>query len=283
MQTIYTKSELKEKVQSLLNEKKTIGLVPTMGALHEGHMSLVQSARDENDIVICSIFVNPTQFNNKEDLEKYPRTLVNDQAYLKENDCDIVFAPQAEDIYDHNHQDIQIDFYGLDKVMEGPNRPGHFEGVVNIVHLLFSLCKPTRAYFGEKDFQQLSIIRALQKQKHPKLDIIGCEIIREKSGLAMSSRNARLSGVGIERASEIFYCLQQAKGLIEKHTPSEVKEWVEAFFDSKTYFKLEYFSIANAHDLSEAKSWKDSNHIRAFVVVHLEDVRLIDNIAFKED
>jgi len=282
IQQIESPSTLTQKIKALKTSGKTIGLVPTMGALHEGHLTLIRKAKAENDIVVCSIFVNPTQFNNKEDLDKYPKNVQKDIELLNTANCDYAFTPQVKQVYEKGEKTRTIDYGNLDKVMEGPNRPGHFDGVVTIVSKLFEICIPNKAYFGEKDYQQLAIIKAMTKQFKFKVEIRPCEIIRNGSGLAMSSRNARLSNKGLLQASEIYACLREAKNLSYSHSIQDIKVRVEDFFKQKNYFQLEYFQLSNAHDLSEANSWTHSDQIIGFIVAHLEGVRLIDNIAFRE-
>lgn len=261
-------------------EKKAVGLIPTMGALHEGHLSLIQKALSENDIVVVSIFVNPTQFNNAEDLEKYPRNLSGD---IKTIEClsqeVVIFAPEISEMYESTPKAISFDFGGLDKVMEGKFREGHFQGVATIVEKLFELVKPTRAYFGEKDYQQILIIKSMLEQRKLPVTLVPCPIVREKSGLAMSSRNERLSSEGRKQAAFIYSVLQEAQKLFTTASVAEVEAFVKEQFSQKEGFDLEYFTITKADTLEEITEKDPSESYRAFITVYVEGVRLIDNIA----
>ena len=261
-------------------EKKAVGLVPTMGALHEGHLSLIQKALSENDIVVVSIFVNPTQFNNAEDLEKYPRNLSGDIKTIERLSQEVViFAPEISEMYESTPKAISFDFGGLDKVMEGKFREGHFQGVATIVEKLFELVKPTRAYFGEKDYQQILIIKSMLEQRKLPVTLVPCPIVREESGLAMSSRNERLSPEGRKQAAFIYSVLQEAQKLFTTASVAEVEAFVKEQFSQKEGFDLEYFTITKADTLEEVKEKKSSESYRAFITVYVEGVRLIDNIA----
>lgn len=261
-------------------EKKAVGLVPTMGALHEGHLSLIQKALSENDIVVVSIFVNPTQFNNAEDLEKYPRNLSGDIKTIERLSQEVViFAPEISEMYESTPKAISFDFGGLDKVMEGKFREGHFQGVATIVEKLFELVKPTRAYFGEKDYQQILIIKSMLEQRKLPVTLVPCPIVREKSGLAMSSRNERLSPEGRKQAAFIYSVLQEAQKLFTTASVAEVEAFVKEQFSQKEGFDLEYFTITKSDTLEEVKEKKSSESYRAFITVYVEGVRLIDNIA----
>ena len=261
-------------------EKKAVGLVPTMGALHEGHLSLIQKALSENDIVVVSIFVNPTQFNNAEDLEKYPRNLSGDIKTIERLSQEVViFAPEISEMYESTPKAISFDFGGLDKVMEGKFREGHFQGVATIVEKLFELVKPTRAYFGEKDYQQILIIKSMLEQRKLPVTLVPCPIVREKSGLAMSSRNERLSPEGRKQAAFIYSVLQEAQKLFTTASVAEVEAFVKEQFSQKEGFDLEYFTITKADTLEEVKEKKSSESYRAFITIYVEGVRLIDNIA----
>lgn len=278
---IYTeKNSLKKDLTILKSEGKTIGFVPTMGALHEGHLSLMTKALGENDILVVSIFVNPTQFNNAEDLEKYPRTLEKDVEQISALESEIlIYAPSPEDIYGEDVSSEKFDFEGLDKVMEGISRPGHFDGVGTVVKKLFEIVTPDIAYFGEKDYQQLLIIKKMVEQTGLPVKVVGCPIIREANGLALSSRNQRLSDTMREKASFIYKVLVEAKEKFEKQSPESVTCWVQEVFDSHTDFQLEYFTIANADTLQSTTEKEKNQNYRAFIVVYAEGVRLIDNIA----
>jgi pantoate--beta-alanine ligase len=263
----------------LQSEGLTIGLVPTMGALHRGHTSLVEKAAAENDVVVVSIFVNPTQFNDPSDLEHYPRTLDADLELLRNLETDLVFVPSVNEMYPDEDRQI-FDLGGLDKVMEGEHREGHFKGVAQIVSKLFLVVRPTRAYFGQKDFQQLVIIRRLVEILGLNITIIPCPIIREKDGLAMSSRNTRLSKDERKLAPFIYNTLVQARDRMETLNPTQVKEWVRDQFDKQPSLQLEYFEIVEDKGLTPIKAWDEEVNKVACLAVHLGDVRLIDNLNF---
>ncbi len=254
-----------------------IGFVPTMGALHEGHLELVRKARAENDIVICSIFVNPIQFNNSKDLEKYPRTTDKDMEKLNSEGCDLVFIPSVKEMYPDEPEE-DYDFGKLEQVLEGKFRPGHFRGVAVVVKRLFNIVKPHRAYFGEKDFQQLQIIRKLVEMENLPVTIVPCAIVRESDGLAMSSRNVRLDPRSREKAPLIFRTLKEAAEMIPRHTPDEIKKFVANRFGDHPDFDLEYFEIVNTDNLEPVERWSDSPDIIACIAVHLGGIRLIDNM-----
>ena len=274
------KLEINNFLKNFINNKKTIGFVPTMGALHNGHLSLLKKSLEENDISVISIFVNPTQFNNVEDLEKYPRTLDIDIEKIKSlSEKIIVFAPIAEDIYDGNISSEKFDFQGLDQVMEGAFRPGHFDGVGTIVKKLFEIVQPTNAYFGEKDYQQILIIKSMVKQSNLSVNIIPCPIIREANGLAMSSRNERLSSEMKIKAGLIYTLLQEAKILFKTHTITEIENFIKQKFNENKDFTLEYFTIVDAEKLQIATEKNKNSKYRAFIAVYTEGVRLIDNIS----
>ena len=279
MLVIETKNKLKE-VLSKLDDNLSLGLVPTMGALHKGHASLIQKAVNENDRVVVSIFVNPTQFNNKEDLDKYPKTLESDINLISSISKDIiVFTPAVSEIYTDSVVPKIYDFEGLDKVMEGEFRDDHFNGVGTIVEELLTIIKPKKAYFGEKDFQQLRIIQKLTEIQHIPVEIIGCEIIREDHGLAMSSRNERLSKKIRQKAAFIYKTLQTAKNKFGMENALNVKDWVINEFQKNDEFELEYFDITDVETLTPINNKINNVKYRAFIAVYVEDVRLIDNIA----
>ena len=279
MLLIKTRKQLKEHLTSL-DEKDSIGLVPTMGALHIGHTALVKRAVQENSVVVVTIFVNPTQFNNPKDLENYPQPLTTDLKILGEiADHIIVFAPSVEEMYAENVISVSYDFGGLDQVMEGAFRDGHFNGVGTIVEALLTLVEPTRAYFGEKDFQQLQIIKKLTKIRNIPVEIIGCPIVRESNGLAYSSRNERLSKNIRNEASFIYKTLKAAKQKFGTESAIKVKDWVTKQFEQHEDLKLEYIEIAQADTLKPMIRKHKNIKYRAFIAVYAEDVRLIDNIA----
>lgn len=276
MKVYSTIAALQAHVSSLKSEGKSIGFVPTMGALHYGHISLVSQAMNQCDTTVVSIFVNPTQFNNSDDLIKYPRTLDADIELLKSINCDIVFAPSVDEMYPKNSSSIQLDLGNLGSVMEAKFRPGHFDGVVNVVNRLFEIVKPTKAFFGLKDFQQVAVIRFMAKQLNHSIEIIACPTLREESGLAMSSRNMRLSAEQKEDALQIFRSLTLAKKLAPDHAPSEVKKAVTNYFQQGK-LTLEYFEIVDPNTLESLDS-KWENGATACIVAFCDDVRLIDNM-----
>lgn len=281
MKLIQTIQELRTELDALRKEGKTIGLVPTMGALHAGHASLVKRAVAENDVVVVSDFVNPTQFNDKNDLLKYPRTLDADCKLLEECGASFVFAPSVEEIYPEPDT-CQFSYAPLDTVMEGKFRPGHFNGVCQIVSKLFLIVEPTRAYFGEKDFQQLAIIREMVRKYPFNLEIVGCPIVREADGLALSSRNARLSDEQRIQALQISKTLFASVEYAQTHTLAETKAFVESAISTAEGLRLEYFEIVDGNSLQTVCDWKDSSYIVGCITVFCGEVRLIDNIKYKE-
>ncbi|MEL6917867.1 MAG: pantoate--beta-alanine ligase [Bacteroidota bacterium] len=275
-----SKTKLKSFLKSKRTKNYTIGLVPTMGALHLGHISLVKQAISENDMVIVSIFVNPTQFNNKEDLLKYPKDLKSDQKQLENISNDIVvFAPPVFEVYSNKVKSKSYNFNGLDKVMEGEFREGHFNGVGTIIEELFTVIMPNKAYFGEKDFQQLQIIKKLTAIKKLPVQIIGCPIVRESNGLAMSSRNERLSKKLRKEAGLIYETLVLAKQKFVAQSTKQVLEWVEKRFMDYPEFNLEYFTITQVDTLRKVQRKHRNKKYRAFIAVYVQGIRLIDNIA----
>ncbi len=281
---VYTfKTNLRKHISKLKEKGEKLGFVPTMGALHEGHLQLVKNSLLENDHTIVSIFVNPTQFDNKEDLEKYPRLLERDLYKLEQLDPEmIVFIPVAEDIYSGKVEAKKYDHGGLDQVMEGKFRKGHFDGVATIVHKLFDVVQPDRAYFGEKDFQQLQIIRRLVKSQQLPVEIVPVPIVREKDGLAMSSRNMRLTERERSAAPFIYQMLVEARNLAENGENIEyIKEKIYSAFDEHPLLRLEYFEIADEETLQPARFFEKGKHYRAFIAVYAGNIRLIDNIRIK--
>lgn len=280
MQVFHSKNGLRKVLSPLTNKNHTIGMVPTMGALHSGHISLVKRAILENNHVVVSIFVNPTQFNNKEDLKKYPQTLEQDVALLKKvSDNIIVFAPSADEIYEQEIKSKSFKFKGLENVMEGEFRPGHFDGVATIVELLLKAVMPNNAYFGEKDFQQLQIIKRLVSILKIPINIHACPILREPNGLAMSSRNERLPNDLRKRAGFILETLNTAKSKFGTKSATYIKNWVSKTFENNQDFKLEYFQITEEKSLKPLIRKGKNKKYRAFIAVYANDVRLIDNIA----
>ena len=280
MKVYKVQDQLNKDISTLKSKNKTIGFVPTMGALHEGHMSLVEKALTNNDVVVVSIFVNPTQFDNPNDLVKYPRTLDRDVDLLKTiSDSVLVYAPSVEDIYQKNVKSVKFDFDGLEHEMEGEFRDGHFDGVGTIVKRLLEIVKPTNAYFGEKDFQQLQIIKKLVEKFNIPVNIVGCKIHREENGLAMSSRNERLKPEYKKAAPFIHKTLLTAKEKFGTKSANKVTEWVNKQFANHDLLKLEYFIIADVNTLKQTKRKSNKKNYRAFIAVYADDIRLIDNIA----
>lgn len=276
-----TKEELEHYLESFREAGKSVGLVPTMGAIHEGHLSLIAQSNKENACTVVSVFVNPTQFNNAADLEKYPRNLERDLETMATIKGDIVvFAPTVSEMYPHNAVAESFEYDGLEYQMEGAQRPGHFDGVGTIVKKLFQLVEPSKAYFGEKDFQQLQIIRKLVEKEKMNIEIVGCAIHRAADGLAMSSRNERLSKEGLVVSAFIFKILSEAKKRFETESIKKVQEFVELEFKNNSNFDLEYFTIADEETLQTATEKKEGSKYRGFLVAHIEGVRLIDNMSF---
>lgn len=283
MKIFTRKSEIKEFLSALKMDKKSIGFVPTMGALHQGHLSLIKRAKKKNDTAVVSIFVNPTQFDNKEDLDKYPKTYESDVALLESVDCDVLFFPTVEEIYAENIASEKFDFDGLEHQMEGKFRDGHFDGVGTIVKAFFEIIEPNTAYFGKKDFQQLQIIKKLTKKYKLPVKIKGRPIFREEDGLAMSSRNTRLSREHREAAPFIYKILKKAKKKFEVKNPEELTRWVEKQFKKHPLLELEYFTIADEKTLQAVTSGGENKKYRAFIAVFAGDIRLIDNIRLKNN
>ena len=279
MKVYKTKTELSAHLFSLASREKTIGLVPTMGALHKGHASLVRRALLENDLVLVTIFVNPTQFNDPSDLDNYPRTLDADLTLLQNLKVHLVFAPSLEEMYPEKDQRI-FALGNLDKVMEGKHREGHFNGVAQIVSKLFLLTNPTRAYFGQKDFQQLVIVRRLVEILDLNISIVACPIIREADGLAMSSRNIKLNGAHRKLAPFIYSTLKRAFQKKDELSPVEVKTWVTSQFEKQPDMHLEYFEIIEDKELRPVIDWKEKVNKVGCLAVKLSGVRLIDNMKF---
>ena len=274
------KESLTNFLRPLQSQNKTTGFVPTMGALHNGHLSLIKNSLDKNHITVVSIFVNPTQFNNVEDLEKYPRTLEADVKKIKQISAQVlVYAPTVSDIYQENTSSSSFSFDGLENQMEGKHRPGHFDGVGTIVKKLFEIVNPTNAYFGEKDFQQLQIVKKLVEKEKMNVEIIGCPIFREANGLAMSSRNERLSKSARNQSSFIYKTLQAVQADFEKKSLTQLNEFVKNAFSEHPEFSLEYFEIAEESTLLPALEKDKTKKYRAFIAIFIENIRLIDNIS----
>jgi len=281
LKKFHNKTELSHHIDDLKARGMSVGFVPTMGALHNGHLSLVNNGLRENDVVVVSIFVNPTQFDNEEDLVKYPKSLNADIKLLQtvSDKTIIVYAPSVEDIYGSNIQSQSFNFDGLEHEMEGAFRAGHFDGVGTIVKRLLDIVKPDYSYFGEKDFQQLQIIKKLTELYHLPVKIVGCDIHRSEDGLAMSSRNARLTQEHRAIAPFIFRTLQTVKEKFGAKSAKELKKWVENQFEKEPLLELEYFIIADTETLKPVKRKSTKKTYRAFIAVYAGDIRLIDNIA----
>ena len=277
---IYTKRE--SLIQALLpfRKNKRIGFVPTMGALHSGHLSLVKTALDANDCVVVSIFVNPTQFDNTGDLDKYPRTLEVDVDLLNTLQGKVfIFAPEASVLYNDHVVAKTYRFGSIAHEMEGKHRQGHFDGVGTVLNILFRIVQPDAAYFGEKDYQQLQIVKKLVQIEKLPVQIVGCPIVRENNGLAMSSRNKRLTKAQFEAAGLISKTLFEAKERFKKQSIDQINQWVSEQFNDSSVLSLEYFEIANAQTLKTVERRRSGNKYRAFIAAFAGDIRLIDNIA----
>jgi len=277
---IETIPELKSQLEHFKLNGNSIGFVPTMGALHQGHRSLVELSVAQNDITIVSIFVNPTQFNNAKDLEKYPRNIETDAILLESVGCDLIFAPSTQEFYSNEELSttFNFDFGGLDKVMEGRFRPGHFNGVVQVVSKLFQLVLPNRAYFGEKDFQQLSIIHRMVKVLDFDIEIIDCPIVREESGLAMSSRNERLLPEQRKKAVEISKVLFESRNFVPQMIPVDLTKWVIDKINQVDGLEVEYYDIVDVESLQTITNW-DAPSVGC-IAVFCGEVRLIDNVRY---
>lgn len=279
MKIIDNRAQLNNEIDILRSSGKSIGFVPTMGALHEGHLSLIKCSNIDNDITIVSIFVNPTQFNNQNDYDRYPRILDDDIEKLKKVNCDILFTPSENEMYPEK-DNRDFDFGSLDKVMEGEHRPGHFRGVGLIVSKLFEIVTPDKAYFGEKDFQQVAIIKHLTKILGFNIEIVSCPIIREKDGLAMSSRNILLSKEQRDNVSLIPQTLFDAKEKAKMMGVLEIKEWVVRKINNNPFLDVEYFEIVDTETLESIHDWNHQGEKTGCIAVHVGNIRLIDNIRF---
>ena len=279
MQIIETQQELSDFINQMSLEKKDIGFVPTMGALHEGHMSLIERASAENDICICSIFINPTQFNNPEDFKKYPKDFDKDVKTLRSTKCSVIFHPSYDLMYPGDKSN-PIDLGLLANTMEGKFRSGHFDGVVAVVSRFFELISPKNAYFGLKDYQQYAVINHMTRSLEINVNVIGCETIRSENGLALSSRNQLLSEEGKQTATVFYQCLQQARSMYTQDKIAEIKAHVVTQIENEKNCTLEYFEIVDAVDLTEIKSSSKPKEVVACIAGFVEGVRLIDNLVF---
>lgn len=279
MQVLHTRNELINLIGNFKREGKSIGFVPTMGALHEGHLSLVKESKKNSDITVVSIFVNPTQFNDPEDLKRYPRTLDKDVELLERTGCDIAFAPSVEEIYPEPDT-RKFDFGYLESVMEGAKRPGHFNGVGQVVSRLFDIVRPDKAFFGMKDFQQIAIIKQMVKQLHSPVQIVPCPIVREESGLARSSRNTLLDEEHRKNAPHIYATLKKAREMASSMGVAELKKWIADEINRNPYLETEYVEIVDDTTLKITEDWKEPGTKVACVAVYAGKIRLIDNIVF---
>jgi pantoate--beta-alanine ligase len=277
MKILETVKETSIHLQTIKKNNLSIGFVPTMGALHEGHLTLIREAKKENGYVACSIFVNPIQFNNKNDLQRYPRDLNRDMKLLESTECDLLFHPSETEMYPEPVNEV-FNFEGLDNVMEGKFRPGHFNGVAIVVKKLFEIIKPDRAYFGLKDYQQLVIINKIVKDFKLPIEIVPCSTMREEDGLAMSSRNQLLSKADRKQAPMVYEALKMVKVQSGYSTISEIKIYIENLFRKMKNTKLEYFEIVDMYSLKPLKTWSQSKNVIACIAVYFGNVRLIDNI-----
>ncbi len=281
MKVLRTVGELRSAMSDEREAGHTVGLVPTMGALHAGHMSLIDTARNQNDIVVASVFVNPTQFNNPDDLRTYPRTEDADCALLQQHRCDYAFIPEVKEMYPS--EDTRVFPLGsVAEVMEGAMRPGHFNGVAQIVSKLFAMVAPDRAYFGEKDFQQIAVIRRMVELEKFPVEIVPCPIKRENDGLALSSRNVRLTPEGRKNAPAIHRILTESARMISTQTPAKIKKWVTEQINQVPTLETEYYEIADAITMQPVDDWESPNGTVGCVTVYCGDVRLIDNILYTQ-
>ena len=278
MKVFTTVRELKEALKNLPRE--SVGMVPTMGALHEGHLSLVRRAKEECESVVVSVFVNPTQFNDKNDLRNYPRTPQKDARMLEMAGVDFVLMPSVEEIYPEPDTRV-FDFGKVDKVMEGASRPGHFNGVAQVVSRLFEIVNPGKAFFGEKDFQQIAVVRAMVAQLSLPVKIVACPIVREQSGLALSSRNQLLDEEHLLAAPHIYAILKDAVSFSENRSVEEVLEFVRDRFDKEPSLDLIYFSLVDSLSMQDVKNWDEASSVQGCIAVQAGNIRLIDNIRFR--
>lgn len=281
MEVVKTAVELQRKIAEFRENNARVGFLPTMGALHDGHIRLAKQCVEENDCSVVSIFVNPTQFNDKSDLANYPRTLDEDVERLERVGCQLVFAPSVQEIYPEEDTRV-FDFGTVDKVMEGKYRPGHFNGVAQVVSRLFDIVKPDRAYFGEKDFQQIAVIRAMVKQLNIPVEIVACPIVREESGLALSSRNMLLTDEQRKNAVRISEVLRDSRTFAGEHTVEETIRMVVATLNAVPDLRVEYFEIVDGDTLLPVANWSDSTYVVGCITVFCGTVRLIDNVKYGE-
>lgn len=278
MKVFQSSGQIHAEINFLHSQAKTIGLVPTMGALHKGHISLIERALMACDTVVCSIFVNPLQFNNIEDYNKYPSTIANDTRMLEEIDCPMLFNPNYEQVYGHS-EPKKYDLGNLNHIMEGSFRPGHFQGVANVVMRFFEIIQPNMAFFGLKDYQQYMIIKKVTANVFPNIQIIGIETIRDENGLAMSSRNLRLNADEYKSAIKVPALLKEAGSMLTKKNVAEIKTWFTKKVNKIPHLKTEYIEFADANTMDLISDRANHKHIRVFTAFYAGEVRLIDNMA----
>lgn len=273
--------DLQQYLDAERDKGSSIGYVPTMGALHQGHLALIEQSIQKNTITVCSIFVNPTQFDDKKDLEKYPRPIEVDIEQLEVGGCDVLFLPTVEEIYPPSLETFSLDLAGLDETMEGAKRSGHFAGVVQVVHRLLDIVQPNKLYMGQKDYQQFTIIKYMLQQTNAVVELVRVPIVRESDGLAMSSRNVRLSEVGREQALHLSKALFQARKDALEFSPQAVKQRAASYLMSNG-LELDYFEVVDGDTLQSIKNWEDASSIVACATVRVDGVRLLDNVLIKE-
>lgn len=280
MRTITTNAQLEQLYADFQTTNAQIGFVPTMGALHDGHLSLLRRAKAENDLVVVSIFVNPTQFNDPKDLEKYPRTLELDAQVLSAAGCDVLYAPNVDEVYGGAMEKQRVDYGALTAILEGAKRPGHYDGVVQVVRRLFEIVRPHRGYFGKKDFQQVAIIREMVRRENIPVEIVPCELIRDESGLAMSSRNVLLSAESKQNALALVNTLREMKKRFPDTAPADLQEWGRTQLEQNPEVELEYLEVLDGIDFEHSSRWKEYQSPMALVAAFVGGVRLIDNMEF---
>lgn len=280
MRTITTNSELNDLYTDIQSTNTQIGFVPTMGALHDGHLSLLTRAKAENDLVVVSIFVNPTQFNDPTDLEKYPRTLASDANKLATAGCDVLFAPSVDEVYGESLEKKPVDYGPLTAILEGAKRPGHYDGVVQVVRRLFEIVRPNKAYFGKKDFQQVAIISEMVRREALPVNIIPCDLIRDENGLALSSRNVLLSEESKQQALALVDTLRAMKDKYPHQSPEELEAWGRNQLNDNPHVDLEYLEVLDGRNFEKPKEWDHFNSPMALVAAFVGGVRLIDNMEF---
>ena len=283
MRTISTNHELRGFYTEIQLSNTKIGFVPTMGALHDGHLSLLARAKAENDLVVVSIFVNPTQFNDPKDLEKYPRTLASDALKLAAAGCDVLYAPSVEEVYGGTMEKQRVDYGALTAILEGAKRPGHYDGVVQVVRRLFEIVLPSNAYFGKKDFQQVAIIREMVRREALPVNIVPCELIRDEDGLALSSRNVLLSEESKQQALALVDTLRAMKDKYPHQSPEELEAWGRNQLNDNPHVDLEYLEVLDGRNFEQPKEWDHFNSPMALVAAFVGGVRLIDNMEFIVD